>query len=201
MRASPVDLVDRVADPQPQIGRNLIVAAAGRCAVCGRRPPAGRSAPARCACGCLRARCGTRIGLAQFPGGCRSSALHNLLALVGRDQADLGQHLGMGDRGRDVVRIQPAVEAHAFGELLDAAVRRLAENTSTVYGPRQNSQVDCIAGIRNRHINSKQGNGEGSGGGRPAPAACAVLHMICATVAPGSGGLGGRLETRKPAML
>ena len=30
--------------------------------------------------------------------------LHNLLALVGRQQADLGQHLGVGDRAGDVVR-------------------------------------------------------------------------------------------------
>ena len=53
--------------------------------------------------------------------------LLNLSALVGREQADFGEHLGVGDRAFDILRIEPAVEAHALGELLDAAVRRLIE--------------------------------------------------------------------------
>ena len=56
--------------------------------------------------------------------------MHDLLALVLGKQADLGQHLGVGDRARDVVRVEAAVEADAFGELLDAAIRRLVENST-----------------------------------------------------------------------
>ena len=54
--------------------------------------------------------------------------LLNLAALVGGQQADLGEHLGVGDRAGDVLRIEPPVEAHALGELLDAAVGRLVEH-------------------------------------------------------------------------
>src|SRR5262249_35378707 len=39
-------------------------------------------------------------------------------------------HLGVGDRGRDVVGIQTPIEAHAFGELFDSGVGRLLKNTT-----------------------------------------------------------------------
>ena len=54
----------------------------------------------------------------------------DLVAFVVGQHADLGEHVGVGDRAADVVGVEPAVEAHAFGELLDAAVRRLVENTA-----------------------------------------------------------------------
>ena len=38
----------------------------------------------------------------------------------GREQADLGEHAGVGLAGADVVAVQPAVEADRFGERLDA---------------------------------------------------------------------------------
>ena len=56
-----------------------------------------------------------------------AQGLLNLQAFVGGEQPDLGQHLGMGDRALDVLRIEAAVEAHAFGELLDAAIGRLVK--------------------------------------------------------------------------
>ena len=61
--------------------------------------------------------------LADFAQG-----LLNLSALVGGDQSDFGQHLGVGDRAFDIMRIEPAIEAHAFGELLHAAVGRLVKH-------------------------------------------------------------------------
>ena len=54
----------------------------------------------------------------------------DLVALVVREDADLGQHVGVGDRAADIVGVEAAVEAHAFGELLDAAVGRLVEDTA-----------------------------------------------------------------------
>ena len=59
-----------------------------------------------------------------------AQGLLNLAAFVGGEQADLGQHLGVGDRTLDVLRIQTAIEAHAFGELLDAAIGRLSKHAT-----------------------------------------------------------------------
>jgi hypothetical protein len=36
----------------------------------------------------------------------------------------------MGCRSGDIVREQAAIEAHTFGELLDAAIGRLGKNTA-----------------------------------------------------------------------
>ena len=58
----------------------------------------------------------------------------DLVPLVVGEHADLGEHVGVGDRAADVVGVEPAVEAHAFGELLDAAVRRLIKNTTPRLG-------------------------------------------------------------------
>ena len=54
----------------------------------------------------------------------------DLVPLVVGQDADLGEHVGVGDRAADVVGVEPAVEAHAFGELLDAMVHRLVEYTA-----------------------------------------------------------------------
>ena len=56
--------------------------------------------------------------------------LANLVALVSRDQADFGQHQGMSNRALDIMGIEAVVEAHAFGEPLDAGVRPLGENST-----------------------------------------------------------------------
>jgi hypothetical protein len=52
------------------------------------------------------------------------------VAFVIGQYAHLGEHVGMGDRGADVLGVESAVEAHAFGELLDAPVGRLVKNTT-----------------------------------------------------------------------
>ena len=46
----------------------------------------------------------------------------DLLGLVGGEQADLGQHAGVGLAGADVVAVEPAVEGDRLGERLDAVV-------------------------------------------------------------------------------
>ena len=102
----------------------------GRCGACGRRRRGGRSAPARCACGCLRAPGGTRTGRRRSRWPICFQAGDDLVPFVVGEQADLGQHVGVGDRAADVVGVEPAVEADAFGELLDAAVRRLVKHTT-----------------------------------------------------------------------
>ena len=51
----------------------------------------------------------------------------DLLGLVGGEQADLGEHAGVGLAGEDVVAVEPAVEADRFGEGFDAVVGVAAE--------------------------------------------------------------------------
>ena len=46
----------------------------------------------------------------------------DLLGLVGGEQADLGEHAGVGLAGEDVVAVEAAVEADRLGEGLDAVV-------------------------------------------------------------------------------
>ena len=49
-------------------------------------------------------------------------APHNLLAFVGSDQTDMGEHLGVRDRAPDVVLEEPTIKGDRFRELFDAAV-------------------------------------------------------------------------------
>ena len=48
-------------------------------------------------------------------------------ASCGGEQADLGEHAGVGLAGADVVAVQPAVEGDRLGERLDAAVGAAGE--------------------------------------------------------------------------
>ena len=126
-RQAAVDLVDARADPEPQVGGDLIVSAAGR-----------MEFPAHVADPLHQGRLDVHVDIFEFGTELEPILLNfladflqrllNLLAFVGRNQADLGEHLGVGDRALNILRIEPAVEAHALGELLDAAVRRLLEH-------------------------------------------------------------------------
>lgn len=60
----------------------------------------------------------------------------NLDSFVFRHDAGGGQHLGMRNRTADVLRVKPAIKADAFGERLDATIRRLLEY-SAPRGARQ----------------------------------------------------------------
>src|SRR5262249_46103099 len=51
----------------------------------------------------------------------------DLVRLVRREEADLGEHAGVGLTGADVVAVQAVVEADGLGERLDAVVGRAAE--------------------------------------------------------------------------
>jgi hypothetical protein len=59
-----------------------------------------------------------------------ASVSQHLPALALGQQADFGQHLGMGDRPLHVVGVEAVIEADAFGELLDAAIRRLGKHSA-----------------------------------------------------------------------
>lgn len=59
-----------------------------------------------------------------------SQALLKPLALVAARGADFRQHFCVHRRPADVMRIKLAVEAHAFGKLLDAAIGRLLKYTA-----------------------------------------------------------------------
>ncbi len=52
---------------------------------------------------------------------------HNLLAFIGGEESDVGEHLGMRDRAPDVVLEEPTIKGDGFGELLDPAVGSLAK--------------------------------------------------------------------------
>ncbi len=54
----------------------------------------------------------------------------NLVPLLVGEDAHFGEHVGVDDRAADIVGIEAAIEAHAFGELLDAAVGRPIENSA-----------------------------------------------------------------------
>ena len=54
----------------------------------------------------------------------------DIAPFVVRQDTNLGEHIGVGDRAADIVGVEPAVEAHAFGELLNAMVHRLVEYTA-----------------------------------------------------------------------
>ena len=121
-----VDLVDRLADPEPQIGGHLVVAAAGRVQLAAHVADAVDQRPLDVHVDVFQFDAEREAALLDFLADLAQGLL-NLQALVGRNQPDLGQHLGVGDRALDVLRIEPAVEAHAFGELLHATVGRLVE--------------------------------------------------------------------------
>ena len=124
-----VDPVDGLADPQPQVGRNLVVAAAGGVQLAADVAQAIDQCPLDVHVDVFQLDAEREAALLNFLADFAERLL-NLLAFVDSEQADFGQHLGMGDRAGDVLRIKPAIEAHAFGELLDAAVGRLLENAS-----------------------------------------------------------------------
>jgi hypothetical protein len=76
----------------------------------------------------------TRVDL----GSDRFQGLTNLLAFLRVNQANECQHLGMSDRALNVMGEKAVVEADAFGEPLDAAIRRLVKNSATGGTGQQN---------------------------------------------------------------
>jgi hypothetical protein len=125
-----VHAVDRVAGPEPQVGGHLVVATAARMQFAAHVPqavdqrlldvhvhifqflPQGKLAPIHLAADDLQRRL-------------------DLPAFVVRQDADLGQHLRMGDGAPNIVGIESVVEADAFGECFHASIRRLLEDAAT----------------------------------------------------------------------
>ena len=122
-------MVDLVADPKPQIGGDLVVSAA-----------AGVELAADVADAVDERPLDVHVDVFQFLAEreCAGGDLvldllqagDNLMSLVVGKDPDLGEHQSVGDRAADVVRVEPVVEGHALGELLDTAVRRLVKHTA-----------------------------------------------------------------------
>ena len=99
-----VDLIDCFAAPQPQIGRNLVIATA-----CGVKlsPDVADSLDQRTLdvqMDVLKVDFVFEAALLNNLANGEQGLL-NLLALVGGQQTNLGQHLSMGNRSSDVVRV------------------------------------------------------------------------------------------------
>jgi hypothetical protein len=138
-----VDFVDRFAAPQPKVGRNLIVTAASRVEF-----SAGVTNPVD--------ECPLDVQVDVFQLGLELKlpllnllangleALLNLSAFICAQQTDLGEHLSVRNRGGNIMRVQAAVKADAFAELLDAAVRRLVEDSSPSFGGQRHHPPERV---------------------------------------------------------
>ena len=119
--------IDRPADPKAEVGRDLIVAAAGGMEFASRIAQPLDQRPLDVHVNVFELDPEGELPLLNFPANVRQGLL-NLKAFVRREQPPGGEHLGVGDRGCDILGVEPPIEAHAFRELLDAAVRRLIED-------------------------------------------------------------------------
>ena len=121
-----VEVVDGVAHPELHVGDDLIVAAA-----------AGVQLAAEVAETLDQGALDVRVDVFQGDREGELAAVDlagdgvegggDLLGLVGAEQADLGEHPGVGLAGADVVAVEAAVEADRFGEGFDAVVGGAAE--------------------------------------------------------------------------
>ena len=80
---------------------------------------------------------------------------HNLLAFVGGEQTDMGEHLGVRDRAPDVVLEEPTVKGDRFRELFDAAVRSSPNRPpqgllATPHAPHSHDMRAQVFGTTNR---------------------------------------------------
>ncbi len=124
-----INFVNRLADPEPQVRRDLIVATPGRVQLAADVAKAVREGLLDVHVDVFQFRTEREAPLLNFP-AYLAQGLLNHPAFVGREQANLGQHLGVGRGTFDVLRKQTAIEAHAFSELLDAAIGRHLKNTA-----------------------------------------------------------------------
>jgi hypothetical protein len=124
-----IDRVDRIPHPQPHVGRHLVVAASGRVELATDVADPLDQCPLDVHVDVFQFHVVLKRPLLNLLADGRQSLL-NLQALLGLQQPDMRQHLRMGDRRLDVLRIQPPVEAHALGELLHAAIRCLGKNAT-----------------------------------------------------------------------
>ncbi len=125
----PVDLIDRLADPKPQVRGNLVVSAAGRVQFAANIAQAVDQCPLDVHVDIFQFDLEAELALPNLLAYVCQGLL-NLVAFVMRDQAHGGQHAGVGDRSLDVVRVKPAIEADALGEILHPRICLMLENAS-----------------------------------------------------------------------
>jgi hypothetical protein len=120
------DGVDLVAQPEPDVGGDLIVARAPGVQALAGVADHPRSAPPRCSCARLRAAPTTRsagFDAARMRSRPATMASHSSSA----EDALAGQHARVGDGAGDVLAIQAPVEADRCGEGLDEGIGGLVE--------------------------------------------------------------------------
>ncbi len=110
----------------PQVGRNLVIAAAAGVNLAADIAQAVDQRPLDVHVDVFELSAKLEVSLLNLVADL-AECLHNLLALELGEQLHLGQHLSVGDRGADVLGKQPPVEAHALGELLDAGIGSFGE--------------------------------------------------------------------------
>ena len=121
--------VDFVANPEPQVGRDLVVAAAAGVELAADVADAVDQGPLDVHVDVFQLLAELEAAGGDFVADLLEAS-DDLVPLVVGEDADFGEHVGVGDRAADIVGVEPAVEAHAFGELLDTAVGRLVKNTA-----------------------------------------------------------------------
>ncbi len=119
--------IDRLADPKTKVGRDLIVAAAGGMEFAAGIPQPVDQRPLDVHVDVFEFHTEAELSLLNFSANVRQGLL-NLKAFVGGKQPLAGEHLGVSDRGFDILSVQPPIKAHTFRELLDAAVCGLIED-------------------------------------------------------------------------
>ena len=121
--------VDLVADPEPEVGRDLVVAAAAGVELAADVADAVDEGPLDVHVDVFQLLAELELAGGDFVADLLQAG-DDLVPLVVGEDAHFGEHVGVGDRAADIVGVEPAVEAHAFGELLDTAVRRLVKHTA-----------------------------------------------------------------------
>jgi hypothetical protein len=149
---SPAHPIDFVANPKAQIGGDLVVAAAARVELAADVADPIDQRP-------LNVHVDVFEILPEVEPASRDfvadlfQAGDDLVPLLVGQHADFGEHVGVGHGAADIVGVEAAVEAHAFGELLDTAVRRLIKDTTPRLVGQCSAQSGPAAGGRLPHPN------------------------------------------------
>src|SRR3954447_22263154 len=69
---------------------------------------------------------------------------HDLACLVEGEQADLGEHAGVGLAGRDVLPVQALVETDGLGKCFDALIGSAAESAAPGFVAHDGSSVPLL---------------------------------------------------------
>jgi len=125
----PINFVNRLADPEPKVGRDLIIATPGRVELTANVAKAIDEGLLDVHVDVFKFRTEREAALLNFP-AYFAQGLLNQPAFIGREQANFSQHLGVGRGTIDVLRKQTAIEAHTFSELLNSAISRHVKNTA-----------------------------------------------------------------------